>query len=72
MAAADVTLSTAENLVYVSMNGHAPNACMIIPFGTLEKPEDLFPAPSYRNLELQLTGEASAGAVRVVTQQLRI
>lgn len=61
-----------EHLVGVVVDGLAPNACMIIPFGDLKKAEDFFPAQEYSDLELQLTGEASAGAIRIVTQQLRM
>ena len=60
-----------EHLVSVTLEGYCPHACMIIPFGRLDNPMDLFPAQDYRNLELQLTGQASLGAIRVVTQQLR-
>lgn len=65
-------VTTTEVLVQVEATGYAPHACMILPFGRLDHPDDLFPAQDYNNLELQLTGEASAGAIRVVTQQLRM
>lgn len=60
-----------EHLQYFHMMGHAPNACMILPFGSLKDPSHLFPAQEFKDLELQLTGESGAGAIRVVTQQLR-
>lgn len=61
-----------EHLVTVSVEGYAPHACVILPFGGLKMAGDLLPAHEYNNLELQLTGESGAGAIRVVTQQLRM
>ena len=60
-----------EHLVGVTVNGYAPHACMIIPFGSVDKPDNLFPAHEYNKLDLKLTGESGAGAIRVVYQQLR-
>lgn len=60
-----------EHLLELNVNGYAPNSCVIIPFGDLHDPNSLFPAQEYDDLELQLTGESGAGAVRVVIQQLR-
>ncbi len=70
--AAVLVITTTEVLVQVEVTGYAPHSCMILPFGRLDHPDDLFPAQEYKSLELQLTGEASAGAIRVVTQQLRM
>jgi hypothetical protein len=43
-----------------------------VPFGAVNKPNNLFPAQEYEKLDLKLTGESGAGAVRVVYQQLRL
>ena len=60
-----------EHLLAFSVQGHCPHAVVVIPFGNLNSPNDLFPAHELASLNLRLTGEASAGAIRVVTQQLR-
>ena len=61
-----------EHLVTANVKGSAPNACVCIPFGKLNMPDNLFPAQEYNKLDLKLTGESGAGAVRVVYQQLRL
>ena len=61
-----------EHLLTAKAHGHCPHACVCIPFGAVNKPNNLFPAQEYEKLELKLTGESGAGAVRVVYQQLRL
>ena len=60
-----------EHLVSLRAFGSCPHGVVAIPFGELNEPSNLFPAPNYKSLTARLTGEASAGAIRVVTQQLR-
>lgn len=66
-----VDLAT-EQLLTACAVGSAPHACVCIPFGAVDKPENLFPAQEYNKLELKLTGESGAGAIRIVYQQLRL
>jgi len=60
-----------EHLVGCVISGTAPHACVILPFGEIDKPGHLFPANEFGKLDLKLTGESGAGAIRVVYQQLR-
>ena len=64
--------SAVEGLVSASISGYSLHSCMYLPFGKLDNPSSWFKAAEYGNIKLKLTGEASAGAVRVLTQQLRM
>lgn len=72
MAGNDMVDYAVEHLVKAELRGGAPHACNIITFGPMWDHNATFPAQDYRNVELQLTGESGAGAIRVVTQQLRM
>lgn len=60
-----------EHALTAKAEGYCPHACVVIPFGSVDKPDNLFPANEYGKLDLKLTGESGAGAIRVVYQQLR-
>lgn len=59
-----------EHAVTTTVTGHAPFSCLVIPFGDPHHPEDRFKATDYNSLTLRLKGDAGAGAVSVVTQQI--
>lgn len=61
-----------EHLLGASVHGHCPHAVVCVPFGDLNSAKDLFPAHEFSSVNLRLTGESGAGAIRVVTQQLRM
>jgi hypothetical protein len=61
-----------EHLLYAKAAGYAPHACVCIPFGDVDKPDNVFPAQEYGKVDLKLTGESGAGAIRVVYQQVRM
>jgi hypothetical protein len=60
-----------EHALSAKASGYCPHACVIIPFGDMTDPSQMFPANEFSKLDLKLTGESGVGAVRVVTIGLR-
>lgn len=71
MAAGDVTLATDENLAAILVTGAALHSHVFYPFGNIHRVEDLFKPVAGDDIKLKLTGEASAGAIKVGMRQLR-
>lgn len=71
MAAGDVVLDSDEMLVDVTVSGYSLHSAIYIPFGTPKDPASWFDAPQYESIKLKLTGEASLGVTKVLTQQMR-
>lgn len=60
-----------EHALTCHLEGASLHSCLYVPFGDLNSPEEWFQAQQYGDVKLKLTGEASAGAVKVLIQQLR-
>lgn len=60
-----------EHRATVTATGYSLHSCAYIPFGQMDVPGDWFDAPRYGDIKLKLTGESAAGAIKVLTQQLR-
>lgn len=60
-----------EHLIEIMAFGDAPNSHVIIPFGRLDDPGDMFPAQEFNKLDLKMVGESGAGQVRVCSVRLR-
>lgn len=61
-----------EHLVSVTIEGASLHSVIYCPFGQLDDPMSWFKSKDFGDIKLKLTGQASAGAVKVLTQQLRI
>lgn len=70
MAAPLVDYGT-EHLLDAVVHGYCLHNSIYVPFASLDKPEEWFDPTRYGSIKLKLKGGAGAGAVTVVTQQLR-
>lgn len=61
-----------EHLLYALVTGYCLHNSVYYHFGRLDRPDEWFPAQNFGDIKLKLTGESAAGAVKVLTQQLRI
>lgn len=61
-----------EHLVAVTLNGASLHSAIYCPFGEMDDPLSWLDSRDYGDIKLKLTGEASVGAIKVLTQQLRI
>lgn len=71
MAYGALIINTTEGLIRAQVTGSALHSCLYLPFGRLDHPEDWFPAQTFGDIKLKLTGESSLGVTKVLTQQLR-
>lgn len=60
-----------EQLLSFHLEGAALHSCLYIPFGGMDTPAEFFKAQDFGDVKLKLTGEASAGAIKVLIQQVR-
>ena len=72
MAAGDTAIATDEFAVDVGLDGFSLHSAIYIPFGKLNDPSSWFNAADYESIKLKLTGEASLGVTKVLTQQMRV
>jgi len=51
--------------------GHAPHACLPVPFGRINNPEDWFNPKEYEKLELVLTQAVASAVCEIAAEQVR-